>query len=426
MAYVRRRGARWYVGFRDERGLRTQRAVTARTKTEALALARELERKAERVRLGLDVAPTRMTVAELVDVYLPVARARRAGTKGGTHSYAVLESRLRRHVVRALGPKLLHEVRPGDVDALLAQKAAAGLSPQTLRHIQNHVAALYRYATEQLRVYSGPNPGRLSMRVSVPERLPRFLEAPAVPALLAAVPDQWRGLFAVALYTGLRKGELFALRVADVDLGRGVLFVQGSYDGSTKSGRPRAVPVPDELRPYLERELGRARSPYLFPRADGGQHTPDTKLTDTTRRALRKAGLVEGFDHICRRKTCRNVERRADDAPGPCPRCGFKLHVRPVPLAFSFKDLRSTFATHVYEATGDIRATQRLLGHSDPRLTDRAYARARDSRLQELAGRLTYGALPAASRLPATKSKAAQQDATAAKVVALKRRGKTK
>jgi integrase len=52
-----------------------------------------------------------------------------------------------------------------------------------------------------------------------------------------------------------------------------------------------------------------------------------------------------------------------------------------LPLDFSFKDLRSTFATHMAEL-GDLRLVQHLLGHTRPEITDRAYAASRTEYLR--------------------------------------------
>ena len=431
MAYVRKRGGRWYIGVKDDSGQWREQVVAVKSKTQAWALAEELERKSERVRLGLDVALVRMTLREVAEAYLPIARARRAGTKGGLHASRVLDSRLRVHVLPALGKRNLHDIRPSDVDVLLAAKAAEGFSPSTLRHIQITISTLFRYATDQLRAYQGPNPGRACSRIEVPERAPRFIDAGSVGHFLACVPDQWRGMFAVAVYTGLRKGEIYALKVSDVDAERNTLAVSGSYDGTTKSGKVRPVPIPAGLWPYLKKELGTARSVWLFPRpTDGKQRSPDTNVGRVMRIALRKAGMIEGYDHLCRRRAkyghpetkCGFVVRRADNAPSRCPKCNMKLWVRAVPIKLSFKDLRSTFGTAVYEATGDIRAAQRLLGHSDVRVTEQRYAHARASRLQEFVDGIDFGQ-PLAGRVPETKPQTSDTEGKDGAVVRLKSEG---
>jgi integrase len=65
---------------------------------------------------------------------------------------------------------------------------------------------------------------------------------------------------------------------------------------------------------------------------------------------------------------------------------------------FRFHDLRHTFASHVQMGLGDLRATQALLGHADPRMTMR-YAHLSDARLRDAVQRLSHlqtGATPGA------------------------------
>lgn len=75
-------------------------------------------------------------------------------------------------------------------------------------------------------------------------------------------------LAAVAVMTGVRAGELLALRPSDIDLPRRLIHVRRAWSGTgrqrtlgpTKSGKQRSVPVPVELVPVLERScVGRKR-----------------------------------------------------------------------------------------------------------------------------------------------------------------------
>jgi integrase len=69
--------------------------------------------------------------------------------------------------------------------------------------------------------------------------------------LIAAAPEQDRALWATAMYTGLRRGELMALRWRDLDLANGGARVEGGWDplegwiptknGSTGASRSRRV-----------------------------------------------------------------------------------------------------------------------------------------------------------------------------------------
>jgi integrase len=80
-------------------------------------------------------------------------------------------------------------------------------------------------------------------------------------ALLAALPESDRPLWATAMYAGLRRGELMALRIEDVDLATGRIHVRRSWDViegeiAPKSAKgDRSVPVPAVLRDYLDEHL---------------------------------------------------------------------------------------------------------------------------------------------------------------------------
>src|SRR6185369_11678429 len=111
-----------------------------------------------------------------------------------------------------------------------------------------------------------------------------------VPPLLASVKPKWRALFATAIYTGLRKGELFALRKTDVDLAAGIITVCRSHDRDTpKNGRADAVPINSELLAhYLEQAIRSSPSDLVFPAPNGKMFRKQTQLELTLRRAMRR------------------------------------------------------------------------------------------------------------------------------------------
>ena len=77
-------------------------------------------------------------------------------------------------------------------------------------------------------------------------------------ALLDTLPTHDKAIWATALYGGLRRGELMALRWEDVDLASGVIRVERSWDSKSKlivepksrAGR-RQVPIATALQDYL-------------------------------------------------------------------------------------------------------------------------------------------------------------------------------
>jgi integrase len=114
-------------------------------------------------------------------------------------------------------------------------------------------------------------------------------------------------VWATAMYAGLRRGELGALRVSDVDLDTGVIRVGRSVDdkqivGETKSRTKRTVPIPSLLRQYLREHLirtGHRDDDLLFTSASGGQFTP-TQVSRSADKARKLAKLERITLHECR------------------------------------------------------------------------------------------------------------------------------
>jgi len=171
----------------------------------------------------------------------------------------------------------------------------------------------------------------------------RYLEVVELEELIRAVPDDEVGeiervLYRTAAMTGLRRGELLALRWRDIDWASGVIRVRRSYTrgefGHPKSGRSiRAVPLADALAADLERHHDRSRfrgdEDLVFAHPQLGTVLDPSKLQKRFKRAAQRAGL------------------------------------RPI----RFHDLRHTFGTRMAAAGAPLRAIQEWMGHRDHRTT---------------------------------------------------------
>ncbi|MEA2382987.1 MAG: integrase [Solirubrobacteraceae bacterium] len=153
----------------------------------------------------------------------------------------------------------------------------------------------------------------------------------------AATSEQDAAIFLTAAFTGLRQGELVALRWRDVDFASSYIRVTASYTNgelsTPKSGKVRSVPMAHEVAEALAR-LAR-RGPHttdddLVFLGLAGRHLDASALLRRYRSALRAAGL------------------------------------RPL----RFHDLRHTFGTRVIGQT-DIRRVQEWMGHADVQTTMR-------------------------------------------------------
>ncbi|MHB8817326.1 MAG: tyrosine-type recombinase/integrase [Steroidobacteraceae bacterium] len=162
--------------------------------------------------------------------------------------------------------------------------------------------------------------------------LPVIWSPEEVACLIDAAPIPFYRTILMTLYgTGVRRAELAALKVSDVDTARMVLHVQ---DG--KGGKDRDIVLSPRLLSELQqhsRRLRRASAVWLFP--GGTHHTADTPITDKV------------VWHACRE----SAKRAGVNKP---------LHPH---------TLRHCFATHLLEAGADLRTIQLLLGHSDLRET---------------------------------------------------------
>jgi len=362
---------RWFLRFQDETERWRQRPSAARTKTEAKRLQAELEYQIGRRRLGLEgmVSTEVSTLGELLRRWLRETSSTASASKNA--------SAVAKHLLgEALAARRLEQVRTADVNDLIARKTAEGLAPQTVNHLRGFISRAYSMAIER-GWWTGANPVARAKKLAIPE-LDRdereWLRDEEVRALLEELDTHWRPLFATAIFGGLRKGELVALRKDAIDFEVG--YIKVSRSGSrrtTKSGRTRYVPIHPELHPYLRWAVDASKSDLVFPGADGQMLRGDAKLQMVLRRALARAGLVKGFEHRCRKHGCKHRERYPDQDQRRCPEHKVILWPVPVRRKVRFHDLRHTAASLYLGAGVDPIIVQRALGHADVTMTTGRY-----------------------------------------------------
>jgi integrase len=367
MGSIYRKNDKWYVRFKDGHGRWRDTSTQATTKTEAKSLLHDLEVQADRQRRGLEPLPEhrkQATFGEALDAWKAEVGSRLRST--------TIIGFGEKHLRDELGPLPLKDVTPSRLEVLLNVKIGE-LSPESLNHLR---ALLHRIFELALRrgLSSGLNPAKAVPRFKKPKKLPQYLKAEEVPLMLAALERRWRPLFATAVYTGMRKGELLALCKSDVDLTAGTVVVARSHaSDTTKGGHADLLPIAEGLVPFLREALATSTSELLFPAEDGSQRAPDSALHKVLRRALGRAGLVEGYNHVCRRKGCGYAVKKSHAVPEPCPRCGMKLWPKPLPRPLRFHDLRHTTATLLLKVGVPLATVQRILRHSDPAITSEIY-----------------------------------------------------
>ena len=393
MASAFLRGSKWYLRYRDNRGTWCTKSCGAQTKTEAKRLAAELDRQQERQRLGLDPMPPEDgggSVGDLLRWWLTTY-----SKTAPSHQRNVCT--IEKHLLPSRLARLrLTELRPGHIETFL-QERATSLSPQSLNHLRRFFLTAYNCAIQAGR-YTGVNPAAAVRRRKVPKRKPDFLRAEEVAPLLNALQARWRCLFATAIYTGLRKGELLGLRKSDLDFPNGLIMVCRSYARATnKSLREEAVPMAAELVPFLRQAVRESPSELVFPRPDGSMMAEDVSVENVLRVALARAGMVRGYSHVCRKKACGHVQEAPDADLRRCPKDNMRLWPKAIHRRIRFHDLRHTTASLLLMAGANPAAVQRILRHSDPRITTEVYGHLLPGYLRDEINRLSFGVSPTPS-----------------------------
>ena len=170
------------------------------------------------------------------------------------------------HLVPAFGHLRLDRLAPSDVDRLLIDKRAQGLSDSTVRLIYTVLRRALDYAVRDGLVRR--NVAATIDRPRVAHREAAVLSPEQAQVLLeAARGERLYALYAVAMAAGLRRGEALALRWSDVDLEDGTLRVVRTLvaDGGGRSDLHRAevgtVPSHDPVAARTRRRATGAPHP---------------------------------------------------------------------------------------------------------------------------------------------------------------------
>ena len=214
------------------------------------------------------------------------------------------ETSMRLRVLPELGGARLTEITRLDIQDLVDQMLGKERDASTIRNTLIPLRAVYRRALARGEVAINPVSG--VELPSVRGRRDRIASPREAAALIGAVREEDRAVWAAAFYAGLRLGELLALRDGDVDLEAGVIRVERSWDPhvgviepKSRAGR-RSVPIVAALRPHLAaRKLRRRRAAEFF-FGDRGRPFNRNALVNRAHRAWKKAQLAPIGLHECR------------------------------------------------------------------------------------------------------------------------------
>jgi integrase len=270
-------------------------------------------------------------------------------------TYERYESIVRVHLSPALGRIRLKALTSDHVRGLYREKLNSGLAPRTVLHIHRTLSKALKQATDD-----GLIPRNAAASVKPPQARREEMQPLSrnqVGMFLDTVKgDRMEALYVLAVTSGLRQGELLALKWEDVDL---------------EGANPTL-----EVRRSLSETRGR-RS-FVTPKSSRGRHLRLSKRAASALRVHRKRQLEErvlkaGFweDHglifpseVGTPMSGRNLYR------------AFKIRVKraALPQTLRFHDLRHTCATLLLRQGINPKFVQELLGHADISLTLNTYS----------------------------------------------------
>ncbi len=355
MAIYKRKSGRYAVLIDVDRaadGKRKRRPLgTFRTRKEAERAEREALASRDR---GYDLSPQTLTVGQLFGRYLLDNKAR---ISPKTHER--YEELAVRNVLPTLEALPLAKLRPAHLASLYAQllengraNGVGGLSARTVGHVHTLVHGALAWAVRMELVGRNVADAVRPPKAVRPEA--KALAVDEAQRLLAHAKETRFGpLFAVAIATGARRGELCALRWDAVDLERATMTIRtsvsktraGFCEKGTKSGKVRTVSLsPLAIEAFRARRVRQAQdrlaaggayesAGYVFADALGGRISPDV-VTREFYQFARRVGLS----------------------------------------TTSFHSLRHTAATWMIGGGVDVRTAASVLGHASPNVTLAVYS----------------------------------------------------
>jgi integrase len=360
VSHIERRGpGRWRARYRDPSG--RERSKTFERKTDADRFLAGIE-NSKLTGSYVDPSRSKVTVGVWAEDWLaaqadlaPKTRERYAGI-------------IRRHIQPRWGRVQLASVTHADVQRWLT---GLDLAPASVRKTHRVLSMVLAYAVKDGRLATNPAAGVSLPRIRQAEK--RFLTHQQVHELAEACGDEYRLAVLFLAYTGLRWGEMAALKVRRIDfLRRRVLVAEsvtpvrgGMTWGDTKGHERREVALPRFLIDDLSRQVA--------------GRTPDDLVFTGQRGAAMRSGTFRRGPLAAAAKTI--------GVPG------FHPH-----------ELRHTAASLAIASGADIKVVQQMLGHKSATMTLDQYGHLFPDRLDVVADAMDAAMKSALADVPSVRA----------------------
>ena len=197
------------------------------------------------------------------------------------------KNRFEKHLKPLLGTLPVDRLKPAHVERIRLDMEASH-KPATVRNTLELLRRIHNFGVRQQLCpplsfkIQLPKVDNKKTEDLTPDQLKRLWQA-----IEADENFQAANLMRLALFTGMRRGELFRLQWDHIDFERGFINLV-----DTKGGVDNIIPLNADAREVLEQHPRMEHSPYVFPGREGGQRVDINK---TVNRIKERAGLPKNF-----------------------------------------------------------------------------------------------------------------------------------
>jgi integrase len=271
---------------------------------------------------------------------------------------------VKKHILPALGAQKMEELNAVKLQKFVTDLSAQGYSPNTVNGVIEVLNGSLKRATLCEVITNSPSDSIVRPRAN--ERAVECFTSDEQKKIETYIVQQGKmKLYGIllCLYTGLRIGELMALKWSDINFQNGILSVERSCHDGASGGKykkieeepktensKRMIPLPDSLLPLLKAWKRKSKCEYVVSdNAFNGRYGVSVRSYQRTFALLLK-----------------------------------KLHIPHK----GFHSLRHTFATRAIECGMDVKTLSELLGHKTPAVTLERYAHSLSEHKQAMMNHL--------------------------------------
>jgi len=295
---------------------------------------------------GEYIEPKKTTFREFKDIW--VEKYAQGQVRPSTMT--LYQGFFRNHLIPLFGNTKIAEIGVEDLQALKSSKLTEGLAPQTVKHMLRLMHQMLDHAVDW--EYIRTNPAKKVKDPAIPRKEMDCLTPDEVRLFLDHTPHRWYILFLTAITTGLRMGELLAMKWRNLDWDRQQYFVKEmlarkreGYEKSFAATKTPGSAQPVDLTPTCLRLLREHKRRQAEEKDKAGEEYQDNDLIFATSRGT-------PLDH-------KNIVNRQFN---PILKAAGLRHIR-------FHDLRHTCASLLIAQGESPKYVQKQLRHASIQIT---------------------------------------------------------